>query len=58
MSKLSLKKDYIYAEHCNWSIYTPYLGYAIELSNFTLYEVYNGANMVMHGNNQVVHIGV
>ncbi len=58
MSKLSLKKDYKYVEHCNWSIYTPYLGYTIELSNFTLYEVYHNDNQVMNGVNEVVHIGV
>ena len=58
MSKLSLKREYVYVNHCNWSTYTPYLGYKIELSNFTLYSVYHGLNQVTHNGNVVVHIGV
>ncbi len=58
MSKLSLKKDYNFVEHCNWSFYTPYLGYTVELTNFTIYNVYHGLDRVVHNTDPVIYINV
>ena len=58
MSKLSLKRDYVFVEHCNWNFYTPYLRYDIELTNFTLYNIVNNTDNVVHGLDNVIHINV
>jgi hypothetical protein len=58
MSKLSLTRNYIYAEHCNWDFYTPYLGYVIPITNFSKYNIVHNTDNVVYNNFNVVHIGI
>ena len=58
MSKLSLEKNYVYVEHCNYNFYTPYLRTTISVNNFTKYNVVNLTDNVVNGLDNVIYIGI
>jgi len=50
MSKLYNGKEFRFMEHCNWTVYTPFLGEYVIPSDNVLYNI-------IHNQDNVVHLG-
>ncbi len=55
MSKLSLETTYVFFEHCNWDVYTPYSRSYITTTPLVRYNVVNTPDNVVYGAVNVVH---
>ena len=55
MSKLSLETTYVFFEHCNWDVYTPYSRSYITTTPLVRYNIVNTPDNVVYGAVNVVH---
>ncbi len=56
MSKLYDSKSYVFMKHCNWDLFTPFLGEVIAHSGKVKYNVVHLADNVSHNGDNVILI--